>query len=193
MLSPGKQSRGCPEPSSGGTPSLHLNARKPGPEFVHLITRPHEYYQGCLHSWTAESPRCGDTAGFGLRAFCFVVCRDYVSPNKLEPVGPVWLVNADGRGLTSVGLTTMKVHLPNLISYHTFVVAECLSAPAILGRDFLIQHGLVDFENGTLHNRASVVRKGKLQLLHAGVGRRLPTSHAIQRHFNQPSRVRQPL
>ena len=58
----------------------------------------------------------------------------------------------------------MKVHLPNLISHHTFVVAECLSAPAILGCDFLIQHGLVDFENGTLHNRAYLVRKGKLSL-----------------------------
>ena len=40
-------------------------------------------------------------------ASCSVVRQDYVSPTDLEPLGSVQLVNADGKGLTSVGLTTM--------------------------------------------------------------------------------------
>ena len=51
------------------------------------------------------------------------------------------LVNADSRGLTSVGLATMTVNLPGLTSPQTFVVTECLSAPAILGCDLLVKHG----------------------------------------------------
>ena len=56
-----------------------------------------------------------------------------------------------------------QISVRSLTSHHTFVVAERLSAPTILGCDFLTRRGLViDFENGTFHNGASVVRKGKL-------------------------------
>ena len=56
------------------------------------------------------------------------------------------LVNADGRGLASMGVTTIKVQLNNLEAT-TFVVLERLSAPVILGCDFLTRYGLVlDFE-----------------------------------------------
>ena len=85
-------------------------------------------------------------------ASCSVVRQDYVSPTDLEPLGSVQLVNADGRGLTSVGLTTMRVELNSLVATQTFVVVERLSAPAILGCDFLTQHGLIlDFGQGTFH------------------------------------------
>ena len=95
-------------------------------------------------------------------ASCSVVCRDYVSPDDLEPMGQVKLVNADGRGLTSVGLATMKVGLPNLTTHQTFVVVENLSAPAILGCDFLTRHGLImDFEKGTFHTQG---KGGRLSL-----------------------------
>ena len=98
-------------------------------------------------------------------ASCSVVCKDYVSPEDVEPMGTVRLVNADGRGLTSVGLTTMRVGLPSLITHQTFVVAECLSAPAILGCDFLTRHGLIiDFEKGTFRCREPLAKEGRLRL-----------------------------
>ena len=98
-------------------------------------------------------------------ASCSVVGQDYVSPSELEPMGPVRLVNADGRGLAPVGLTTMKVQLPNLTTHQTFVVVERLSAPAILGCDFLTRHGLIiDFEKGTFHSKESTAKEGKLSL-----------------------------
>ena len=65
------------------------------------------------------------------------MCEDCVSSNDLEPTAQVRLVNADGCRLTSVGLATMTVRLPGLTTHQTFVVTECLSAPAILGCDFL--------------------------------------------------------
>ena len=35
------------------------------------------------------------------------------------------LVNADGRGLASVGITTMKVQLNNLEATQTFIAYQC--------------------------------------------------------------------
>jgi len=85
-------------------------------------------------------------------ASCSVIHRDYVPPADLHPKRPMQLVNADGRGLASVGVTTMKVQLNNLEATQTFVVVERLSALVILGCDFLTMHGLVlDFERGTFH------------------------------------------
>ena len=50
----------------------------------------------------------------------------------------------DDRGFTSLELTTMKVCLPKPTTQQTFVVVECLSAPAILGcDDFLMSHGMI--------------------------------------------------
>ena len=80
-------------------------------------------------------------------------------------MGPTRLVNADGRALTPVGLTTMEVCLPSLTTRQTFVVVEHLSAPAILGCDFLTRHGLImDFEKGTFHSRGSMTQEGRLSL-----------------------------
>ena len=80
-------------------------------------------------------------------ASCSVVHKDYVSPRDMDPVGLVKLLNADGRSLTPVGTTSLKVNLGNLTALQTFIVVEHLSAPVILGCDFLTKQGLVmDFE-----------------------------------------------
>ena len=69
-------------------------------------------------------------------ASCSVVDKDFVTVDDLEPLGPMKLTNADGRGLTAIGWTTMRVTLHGITTSQTFVVAEHLSAPAILGCDF---------------------------------------------------------
>ena len=95
-------------------------------------------------------------------ASCSVVCRDYVRPGNLRAMGPV---NADGRGLSPSGVTTMRVQIPNLTTTQKFVVVERLSAPAILGCDFLTKHGLIiDFDKGTFSSRKSPTKEGKLSL-----------------------------
>ena len=67
------------------------------------------------------------------------VYQDYVSPNELKPMDPVQLTNADGRGLTSLGLTTMKVCLPNLTTQQTIICCGgMLICTAIFGYDFLM-------------------------------------------------------
>ena len=99
------------------------------------------------------------------RASCSVVSQDYVLPSEVEPMDPVRLANAEGRGLTTVGVTTIKVHHPNITTHHTFVVMERLSASVILGYDLLSRHGLIiDFEKCTLHSRGSMPQEGKLSL-----------------------------
>ena len=98
-------------------------------------------------------------------ASCSVVHKDYVSPRDMDPVGLVKLLNADGRSLTPVGTTSLKVNLGNLTAHQTFIVEEHLSAPVILGCDFLTKQGLVmDFEQGTFHSKEYPDRGGRLQL-----------------------------
>ena len=64
----------------------------------------------------------------------------------------------------------MQVHLPNLTTHQTFVVVKRLSAPAILGCDFLTKHGLIiDFEKGTFHSRDPLAAEGQLSLKAANV------------------------
>ena len=158
---PGKRQRGRPNPSSGGHPLPQLNAREP--EYVPSLsefanTTKAAYTRGQLNNHKVEIL-------LDSGASCSVVVQDYVSPSKLEPMGPTCLVNADGRALTPVGLTTMEVCLPSLTTRQTFVVVEHLSAPAILGCDFLTRHGLIiDFEKGTFHSRGSMTQEGRLSL-----------------------------
>ena len=91
--------------------------------------------------------------------------KDFVTADGLEPMGPMKLTNADGRGLTAIGQTTVRVTLHDLTTCHTFVVAEHLSAPAILGCDFLTRHGLVlDLGRGTFHGRDHPQKEGQLSL-----------------------------
>ena len=163
MPASGKRQRGRPDSSGGGHSPLQLNARQLQPEHTEHVpslssstnTTRAAYTHGQLNNHDMEIL-------LDSGASCSVVCRDYVSPDDLEPMGQVKLVNADGRGLTSVGLATMKVGLPNLTAHQTFVVVENLSAPAILGCDFLTRHGLImDFEKGTFHTQG---QEGRLSL-----------------------------
>ena len=90
------------------------------------------------------------------------MCKEYVSPDYLGPTAQVRLVNTDGRGLTSVGLATMTVSLPG---HQAFVVAECLSVPAIIRCDFLVRHDLIiEFEKGIYCSRKPLTKEDKLSL-----------------------------
>jgi len=52
------------------------------------------------------------------------------------------------RDLAPLGTFTLKVNLDNLETDQSFTVVENLSAPAILGCDFLKREGIViDFQN----------------------------------------------
>lgn len=60
----------------------------------------------------------------------------------------------DRRVLTSLGRTTVKIQLGKLMTHQTFVVSKYLSAPVILGCDFLTMHRLIlDFRRGICHNK----------------------------------------
>ena len=76
-------------------------------------------------------------------ASCSVIRREYVAPKDLYPPGNIRLTNADGRELAPLGTTTLRVNLGNLEADQSFTVVENLSAPAILGCDFLKRVGIV--------------------------------------------------
>ena len=96
-------------------------------------------------------------------ASCSVIHKNYVLPSSIRPLNSIRLTNADGTGLTSMGTSTVKVQLDSFITSHAFIVVEQLSAPAIIGCDFLRQHGVViDFGKGTFRSlELSGVLKGK--------------------------------
>ena len=75
-----------------------------------------------------------------------------MSPPNINPVARTKLVNADGRIITPCGTTTLTVTLGPFSTEHSFIVVEHLSVPAILGCDFLREHGFVlNFESGTYY------------------------------------------
>lgn len=75
-------------------------------------------------------------------------------------MGPVWLTNADSGGLTSLEITTH----PNHFTQQTSIVVERLSAPAILGCDFLRYGMIIDFAKGPFCSRESMPLEGRLNL-----------------------------
>ena len=70
-------------------------------------------------------------------ASCSVIHKDHVSPKKIKPAAPIKLMNADGSGVSPIGTVEMKVRLGGMEASQAFVVVDKLSAPAILGCDFL--------------------------------------------------------
>ena len=122
----GHIARQCQSPGNGkggwggGRPPPQLNAgiSKNIPPIVnHTSTAKAAYTEGVINH--QEALMLLDSG-----ASCSVIHRDYVPPADLHPKRPMQLVNADGRGLASVGVTTMKVQLNNLAAIQTFVVVE---------------------------------------------------------------------
>ena len=56
---------------------------------------------------------------------------------QVKPAIPMRLMNADGSGVAPVGTVNMRVTLNGVETNLDFVVVDKLSAPAILGCDFL--------------------------------------------------------
>lgn len=158
----GKLQRGRPEsPSRGHSPqeldAWPKEAHGVPPFTSHTDTTRAAYAQGKLNN----RPACM-LLDSGLS--CSVVDKDFVTATDIKPLGPMKLTNADGRGLRTIGQTTMQVTLHDITCPQTFVVAESLSAPAILGCDFLTRHELVlDLGKGTFHDR-DPLKNGQLSL-----------------------------
>ena len=146
MPTSGKWQRGCPDSSGRGYALLQLNAHTSEhiPALVNCTsTTKAAYARGQINNHKVE-------VLLDLGASCSVIHQDYVSSVILEPMSPVKLINADGRGLSSLGPTTMKVQLNDLKAKYTFVVVERLSVPAILGCNVLTTHDIaLDFGRGT--------------------------------------------
>ncbi|XP_065903800.1 retroviral-like aspartic protease 1 [Dysidea avara] len=84
-----------------------------------------------------------DRAAPGLE----VIHKDFVTPQEMKLATPMKLINADGRNISLVGTATLKVCLGGLEVDQLFIVVDNLSAPAILGCDFLMNNTItIDFK-----------------------------------------------
>ena len=100
-------------------------------------------------------------------ASCSVIHREYVAPQDLYPPCNITLTNADGRELAPLGTTTLRVNLGNLEADQSFTVVENLSAPAILGCDFLKR--VVDFQKNVVSSCLFLTLQAQLNLHQASV------------------------
>ena len=100
-------------------------------------------------------------------ASCSVIHKDHVSPGNIKPAAPMRLMNADGSGVSPIGTVEMKVKLGGMETSQSFVVVDKLSAPAILGCDFLNRfHVFIDFGDRTFGSSKFPDLKGQLLLRH---------------------------
>ena len=84
---------------------------------------------------------------------------DHTLLADLRKSNTVTLINADGRKLTPLGTTTVRIDLGIITVDHTLVVVEHLSTPVILGCDFLTTHGVIlDFKTNTFHTANSALQ-----------------------------------
>jgi len=75
------------------------------------------------------------------------------------------LVNADGSDLVPIGTVVMRLNIGGIQADHLFTVVDHLSAPVILGCDFLTKHGVViDFAQCTFSGTKNPRVCGKLML-----------------------------
>ena len=75
----------------------------------------------------------------------------HISPELLQPEQKIRLLNADGRTLLPAGIAQVNVALGDFQTTQTFVIADNLSTPVILGCDFLNRHGfIINFKNCTV-------------------------------------------
>ena len=100
-------------------------------------------------------------------ASCSVIHKDHVSPGNIKPAAPMRLMNADGSGISPIGTVEMKVKLGGMETSQSFVVVDKLSAPAILGCDFLNRfHVFIDLGDRTFGSSKFPDLKGQLLLRH---------------------------
>ena len=98
-------------------------------------------------------------------ASCSVICKDNVPINDVDPLTPVKLVNADGSDLVPIGTIVMRLVAFKLITRSLSLLVDHLSAPVILGCDFLTKHSVeVDFAQCTFSGTKNPRVCGKLML-----------------------------
>ena len=145
----GKWQGGCPEPSSRGH-SLDLHNAQP---VAHVPALAHNNYTAFTHGHLNSNPL---TLLLDSGASCSVLSKDHLSPPNIKPISRTKLVNADGRNITPCGITNVTVTLGPFSTEHSFIVVDHLSVPAILGCDFLREHGFVlNFKSSTFHRADS--------------------------------------
>lgn len=102
-------------------------------------------------------------------ASCSVISNAHIPLHHIQPEHTIRLLNADGRCLSPIGITSVELTLGDLTAVHSFVVVNSLSTPVILGCDFLTEHGLtIDFKNCTVSIYGSPRQQLNLQLGKAG-------------------------
>ena len=149
LLEPGKRPGECPKFSSWRHSQELINARP----VAHVPTLAHTNYAAHTHGQLNKNRV---TILLDSGASCSVLSKDHMSPPNINPVARTKLVNADGRIITPCGTTTLTVTLGPFSTEHSFIVVEYLSVPAILGCDFLREHGFVlNFESGTYYRADS--------------------------------------
>ena len=98
-------------------------------------------------------------------ASCSVIQKDHMSPGKIKPAAPIKLMNANGSGVSPIGNVEIQVKLGGMETSQAFVVVDKLSAPAILGCDFLKRfHVFIDFGDSSFGSRKFPDLKGQLLL-----------------------------
>ena len=145
LQEPGKRTRGPSHTTSREGPLSILNAQT---EHIPTIsvgvsTKPAAYANGKINGFCINML-------LDSGASCSVLHSKYVLPDDVKPTHSTKLTNADDTELSLLGTATVQVTLNGLNVPHSFVVVDCLSAPVILGCDFLFKHGItLDFRNGT--------------------------------------------
>ena len=84
-------------------------------------------------------------------ASCSVLSKTHIPLEHIQPEHKIRLLNADGRTLLPAGVAQVNVVLGDFQTTQTFVIADNLSTPVILGCDFLNRHGFtINFKNCTV-------------------------------------------
>ena len=84
-------------------------------------------------------------------ASCSVLSKTHIPLEHIQPEHKIRLLNADGRTLLPAGVAQVNVVLGDFQTTQTFVIADNLSTPVILGCDFLNRHGfIINFKNCTV-------------------------------------------
>lgn len=165
LLAAGKLPRECPYPSSRGHSQAPIDARHVEcvPTLSDITKSKAAYIQGKVNDHYLDIL-------LDSGASCSVIRGEHVASKDLHQSRNTRLTNADGRELTTLGTTTVRVNLGNLEIHHNFTVVKELSAPAILGCDFLKKHGIViDFQKNIVSSLCLPTLQAQLSLNNASM------------------------